>query len=158
MQFKSIGFIGAGMLLLAGAVTAAEAPPTPTAKIQTEQQRLVDGAYLTDGQGRSVYMFEADSKGNATCYETCAQAWPPVLTHGSPEPGKGVEKQMLGTIERKDGSTQVTYNGIPLYYFIKDKMPGDINGQDVHGFGADWHLLNPQGQVAHSLGSEKKQG
>lgn len=158
MQFKSIGFIGAGMLLFAGVVSAAEAPPTPTAKIQAEQQKLVDGAYLTDGQGRSVYMFEADSKNEATCYEACAQAWPPVLTHGTPEPGQGVEKQMLGTIERKDGSTQVTYNGIPLYYFIKDKMPGDINGQDVNGFGAEWHLLTPQGQVAKALGSENKQG
>lgn len=158
MQLKLIGYIGIGLFFLAGTATGAEAPPTPTTKLEVQQQPMVDGSYLTDGQGRSVYIFEADSKDKTTCYEACAQAWPPVVTHGAPEAGKGVEKQMLGHIERKDGSTQVTYNGLPLYYFIKDKGPGDINGQDVNGFGADWHLLNPQGQVAHSLGSDKKQG
>lgn len=158
MRFPFTGFLGASLLLFTGAVIAAESPPTSTATIQAQQQPLVEGSYLTDGQGRSVYMFEADSNNESTCYEACAQAWPPVITRGEPEAGNGVEEQMLGSIERKDGSMQVTYNGLPLYYFIKDKAPGDINGQDVNGFGADWHLLNPQGQVALSPGSERKRG
>lgn len=52
----------------------------------------------------------------------------------------------LSTTKRKDGSTQVTYNGWPLYYFAKDQTPGEITGQDVEGFGAEWYLVSPDGE------------
>jgi predicted lipoprotein with Yx(FWY)xxD motif len=112
-----------------------------------EQQPV--GRYLTDGDGRSVYMFEADSKNQTTCTGPCAQAWPPVTTQARPQAGQGVDPELLGTIQRPDGGHQVTYNGWPLYYFVKDDAPGDIEGQDVEGFGAEWYLLKPQGQIAH---------
>jgi predicted lipoprotein with Yx(FWY)xxD motif len=46
----------------------------------------------------------------------------------------------LGVTARADGSQQVTYNGAPLYYFLKDKNPGDTTGQ---GVGSVWFVVPP---------------
>lgn len=149
--------VGVAAFIVANAALAAQSGAPDDRVIESNEQQPI-GSYLTDEQGRSVYMFEADSPNQATCYEDCAQAWPPVVTKAEPKAGQGVDESKLGTIERKDGSLQVTYNGWPLYYFVKDKEPGDINGQDVNGFGAEWYLLTPEGQVAKAEGEEKKQG
>lgn len=154
----SLRLIVGTIFALAASVALATQPSSDARTIETDEQQPV-GRYLTDEQGRSVYMFKADSPNETTCYEDCAQAWPPVLTEAKPEAGEGVEDSKLGTIERKDGSQQVTYNGWPLYYFVKDQQPGDIEGQEVNGFGAEWYLLTPDGQVAEAEGQEeKKQG
>lgn len=103
----------------------------------------------SDAKSVSLYLFEADTKATSTCYDACAQAWPPLLTEGTPVAGDQLDAGMLSTAQRKDGSTQVTYNGWPLYYFAKDQAPGDTQGQDVEGFGAEWYLISPQGQKVH---------
>jgi predicted lipoprotein with Yx(FWY)xxD motif len=108
------------------------------------------GEYLTDGQGRSLYMFEADQQGGpSTCYDACVSAWPPLTVEPGQTANAGaqVDASLLSTIERKDGTLQVTYNGWPLYYFSKDQQPGDTLGQDVHGFGGGWYLLAPSGEI-----------
>jgi len=58
--------------------------------------------------------------------------------------GEGVDATLLGTITRDDGSTQVTYNGWPLYYFHEDMAAGDTNGQGVEGV---WFLVSPEGEA-----------
>ena len=58
--------------------------------------------------------------------------------------GEGVDATLLGTITRDDGSTQVTYNGWPLYYFQDDVAPGDTNGQGMEGV---WFLVSPEGEA-----------
>ena len=116
------------------------------AQVQTQQQEPY-GMYLTDGEGQTLYMFTADSTGSS-CYDACANAWPPLLTDGDPEAAGGdVDASMLGTLQRRDGSTQVTYNDMPLYYFVKDQGAGQVAGQDVHGFGGEWYLVSPQGNI-----------
>jgi predicted lipoprotein with Yx(FWY)xxD motif len=117
-------------------------------KVQVSQKDP-HGKFLTDAKGMSLYLFEADSKNTATCYDACAKAWPPLLTEGTPTAGDQVDAAMLSAINRKDGSTQVTYNGWPLYYFVKDKASGDTKGQDVEGFGAEWYLVSPEGNKVH---------
>jgi Secreted repeat of unknown function len=52
----------------------------------------------------------------------------------------------LGTITRSGGTRQVTYNGHPVYVYIGDKKPGDVNGQGVTAFGAAWYVVSPTGQ------------
>ncbi len=103
------------------------------------------GQILVDGSGRTVYLFEADSGKDSTCYSACAQAWPPVTTTSAPQSGSGVSGTLLGTTKRNDGTTEVTYGGHPLYYFIADKKPGDITGQGINQFGAKWYVLAPSG-------------
>jgi len=53
---------------------------------------------------------------------------------------------LLGTSKRADGTTQVTYKGHPLYYFVQDKKAGDTKGQDIDGFGAAWYVVSPAGK------------
>jgi predicted lipoprotein with Yx(FWY)xxD motif len=103
------------------------------------------GQILVDGSGRTVYLFAADSGTTSSCYNDCAGAWPPVITHGTPQAGAGATASLIGTTTRKDGSLQVTYAGHPLYYFISDKKPGDVTGQAVNGFGGPWYVVAPSG-------------
>jgi len=112
----------------------------------TAVQTDPEGRFLTDAEGMSLYLFEADSDNTSTCYDACAEAWPPLLSEGQPTAGGQVDAAKLSTIERKDGTAQVTYDGWPLYYFVKDEAPGDTNGQDVEGFGAEWYLVAPDGE------------
>jgi predicted lipoprotein with Yx(FWY)xxD motif len=103
------------------------------------------GSFLTNGAGRAVYLFLADSSGKSTCSGACAGAWPPVVATGQPTASGGAQSSDLGTITRSDGTKQVTYDGHPLYYFVGDTGPGTDKGQGVDGFGAKWWLVAPSG-------------
>jgi predicted lipoprotein with Yx(FWY)xxD motif len=108
------------------------------------------GKVLVDSNGMTLYYFEKDQKGSgkSTCEGPCAAGWPPLTTSGEPEAMSGVKSSMLGTIQRSDGTTQVTYAGWPLYTFVEDKKPGEDNGTDVKAFGASWYPLHANGQKA----------
>src|SRR5690606_24896274 len=80
----------------------------------TAVQTDPEGRFLTDAEGMSLYLFEADSDNTSTCYDACAEAWPPLLSEGQPTAGGQVDAAKLSTIERKDGTAQVTYDGWPL--------------------------------------------
>ena len=103
------------------------------------------GSFLTDGAGRAVYLFMADSTGKSTCDGACAAAWPPVIATGQPTTSGSAQGSDLSTITRSDGTKQVTYDGHPLYYFTGDTGPGTDKGQGLNGFGAKWWLVAPTG-------------
>ncbi len=109
------------------------------------------GPYLTDGNGRAVYLFTTDTQGQGgsgaevSCEGECLDAWPPLYTQGDPQAGEGVDSSLLGTTEH-EGQTMVTYNGWPLYYFVRDEGSGDTAGQNIEGFGGEWYLVSPDGQ------------
>ncbi|WP_225844670.1 hypothetical protein [Streptomyces sp. HPF1205] len=103
------------------------------------------GTILTDGKGRTLYLFAADTSDTSTCTGACAAIWPPLVTAGNAKAGSGVKAGLLGTTKRSGGVTQVTYNKHPLYLFSSDINPGDTNGQGVNQFGALWWVLNPAG-------------
>lgn len=106
------------------------------------------GTYLTDANGKSLYLFLNDRQGEASnCVDTCSQSWPPFLVNGELTAAEGVDESLLGAAQRSDGTTQVTYDGWPVYYFIRDKTPGDVLGQ---GLGTVWHLVSPTG---HGIGT-----
>ena len=104
------------------------------------------GMVLVDSDGMTLYDFHKDKGGESSCYGACAQAWPPLLTEGEPQVGNGTSASKLGTTERKDGTTQVTYAGHPLYTFAQDQQPGEANGNDVSAFGAEWYALQGNGE------------
>lgn len=101
------------------------------------------GDILSDDKGMTLYLFTKDTPNTSNCYDQCATNWPPLLTEGEPAAGTGADAALLGTTERTDGTTQVTYNGWPLYYWVKDQEPGDATGQDVGGV---WYVLNAKGE------------
>jgi predicted lipoprotein with Yx(FWY)xxD motif len=134
----------------ATASASASASATATA-VKTGTSSL--GTILTSATGRSLYLFEKDASGKSACYGACAQGWPPLLTTGAPTAAAGVSASLLGTAKRTDGTVQVTYAGHPLYYFVADTKAGDIRGQNVHAFGADWYLVSPAGKKVEKPGS-----
>ena len=124
---------------------AAVSPAATGTEIQVGSSRL--GQILVDSKGRTVYLFVADSGATSSCNSAaCVQYWPPVLTAGAPSAGAGANPALLGTIQRKDGTAQVTYAGHPLYYFITDKKAGDVTGQGINGFGGPWYVVSPSGR------------
>ncbi|MFF2747236.1 hypothetical protein ACFVVA_17015 [Kitasatospora sp. NPDC058048] len=100
---------------------------------------------LVDARGKTLYLFEADTSPTSTCYDACATAWPPALTTGTPTAANGVDQAKLSTSTRKDGTTQIVYNGHPLYYFEGDTAQGDTNGEESSAFGATWYVVNTSG-------------
>jgi predicted lipoprotein with Yx(FWY)xxD motif/plastocyanin len=106
------------------------------------------GSFLVDAKGMALYLYTKDTPNTSTCYDKCAAAWPPLLTTSNAMAGKGVDDSKFGTTKRTDGTTQVTYNGWPLYYFVKDKAAGDVTGQNVGGV---WFVLSPAGDKIESM-------
>lgn len=130
----------------AGSTSGAATVKTTTGKL---------GTFLTDGKGRTLYVFAADTTTQSTCYGSCASYWPPMLTTGTPTAGSGVDTAKLGTTKRNDGKTQVTYNGHPLYTFLLDKAAGDTNGQGKNLNGGLWWVVAPDGKaIMGSSGSQ----
>lgn len=108
------------------------------------------GDILVDDKGNTLYLFLADKKNKSNCTGACAKAWPPLLTKGAAEVGKGVDKKLLDKTKRSDGDEQVTYNGHPLYYYAGDTEPGQTNGQNLDQFGAEWYVLDAKGKQVES--------
>jgi predicted lipoprotein with Yx(FWY)xxD motif len=127
--------------------TASSSPSAPAAATATVSVAVNAklGQILVDGNGRTLYLFEADKGSSSTCYGACATYWPPLLTSGAPMAGAGANAPLLGTTKRSDGTTEVTYSGHPLYYVVTDHNPGDATGQAVNNFGAAWYVVGPDG-------------
>lgn len=106
------------------------------------------GQYMSDGSGRSLYRFDKDTATPpaSTCAAQCATTWPPVtIARGQSIFVDGVDPQLVGFIERADGSCQITIGGWPVYFFSKDKLPGDLLGQ---GVGGTWFAVTSNGGKA----------
>lgn len=126
--------------------TASAAGPAGPATVAVKMGPL--GKYLTDASGNTLYIFTPDTTSASTCYTNCITYWPALLTNGGPAAGTGAIASMLGTSQRTDGTTQVTYNGHPLYYFAGDKSAGDTSGQGKEN---TWFLLSAAGtQIGHA--------
>jgi predicted lipoprotein with Yx(FWY)xxD motif len=105
------------------------------------------GTIVTNGDGRALYLFEKETSDRAQCYGACATAWPPLLTKGEPRAAGGAQAAQLGTTERSDAKTQVTYRGHPLYYYESDTAPGEVGCQNVNEFGGLWLVVDPSGNA-----------
>ncbi|HVT20541.1 MAG TPA: hypothetical protein VHE57_04030 [Mycobacteriales bacterium] len=100
------------------------------------------GKVLVGPNGRSLYVLTADGKNVSHCNSLCRSFWPPLMTHGKPRAGKGVNAHKLG----QTAQHQVTYRGKPLYYYAQDGAAGQTNGEGVHTFGGYWYLINAKGK------------
>jgi predicted lipoprotein with Yx(FWY)xxD motif len=117
--------------------------------------RLADPVkVIVDSDGMTVYefrrddpmLYQFDRDPVPTCYGSCSTTWSPLLTAQRPRAAGGADAAMLGTIQRKDGGLQLTYNGHPLYLYTGDRWPGQMNGQEADSFGARWHAVDREGQ------------
>jgi predicted lipoprotein with Yx(FWY)xxD motif len=142
MQRLTIAAVVGAMAVLALAATSTAAGHAARLKTHKAQQ----GTILVDGKGRTLYLFRKDSKDKSRCSAECAADWPPLLTTGRPKVSGLVRKSLLGSTKRRDGKTQVTYGGHPLYLYVGDVNAGDVNGQGVFAFGARWYAVTPSGR------------
>jgi predicted lipoprotein with Yx(FWY)xxD motif len=138
----------------AGDVEAARRPEgTEGLRMPAQRARIVAkdseyGRVLYDANGQVVYVFEIDRRDESNCTSAdCVKAWPPVLTEEEPTAGAGVDKGLLGTIRREDGSVQVTYNGRPLYFY-EHEGPGEVRCHNVNLHGGLWWVVTPAGEPA----------
>ncbi len=105
------------------------------------------GTILFDATGQAIYIFDVETSSEPRCYDDCETAWPPVLTDGPPVAGAEVEASLLGTTERSDGTTQVTYNGHPLYFYAHEGK-NEVLCHDVFLNGGNWYAVQPSGDRA----------
>lgn len=117
-------------------------PATAGATVKLADSSL--GKILVDGRGLTLYAFTPDTAGTSTCYGGCATAWPPLTSAAAPTPGAGLNAADFALVDRTDGGKQVTFKGIPLYFFASDAAKGDTKGQ---GLGGKWYVIGADGKL-----------
>ncbi len=135
------------VLAAAAAVLVLAAPSMGAGRPTVGAHASSYGTILFDGRGFVLYAFTHDAPGRSRCSGDCAKAWPPYLVHTRPAARAGAAGRLLGTIRRSDGTTQVTYAGRPLYYYIGDRKAGQILCQNVTEFGGTWLVVRPSGKL-----------
>ena len=131
-------------------VAAKSAPSVVIATYKTPE----DGTLISGANNRTLYVLTADEKSTSaheklsTCYGGCAAVWPPVLASGTPAGAGKANASLLGLTTRRDGTKQVTYNGLPLYYYAADTKAGQATGNHLKdGFGF-WVGMLASGKLA----------
>jgi predicted lipoprotein with Yx(FWY)xxD motif len=105
------------------------------------------GPILFDANDRVLYGFTRDKRGGkSTCYGACAAAWPVYFAKGKVNAMRGVKQSLIGTVRRRNGRLQVTYNGWPLYYYAHEG-PRQVKCQNVNEFGGLWLVVKPNGRL-----------
>jgi predicted lipoprotein with Yx(FWY)xxD motif len=153
-------FIIAAVILIAGCSQLpewAQIPQQTINKTDTVQQsetimiaNTQIGEVLVDANGMTLYYFSNDFPGGSgisNCTDECSVTWPSfdvdkvIVSHP-------LDSYEFSTIMRSDGKKQITYWGLPLYYYVEDTKPGEMKGQSVDKF---WHVATPAGTlVFHS--------
>lgn len=127
--------IALAVAALAIGVALSQAAP-PSKRVASERESPTLGkTVLTTTKGRTLYSLSAEKKGRFICTGSCLSVWHPLRVPSGTRPTGPVE---LGTIERPDGGTQVTYRGKPLYRFGGDTKAGDTKGEGIKDVGT-WH-------------------
>jgi predicted lipoprotein with Yx(FWY)xxD motif len=159
-----IGFLAAISMILAACASSVQAnQPTTGSNPNAPQPALAAGEavinvstdptlgkILVDGKGMTLYVFTKDAPDKSNCDAGCLANWPPLLTQGAPQLGAGVDDSLVGSTTLADGRKIVTYNHMPLYYYVADSKPGDTTGQDV---GSVWFVVSPDGKAVASPSS-----
>ena len=126
---------------------ATPAAASPSAAAGGVTVNLADtplGKVLADGTGKTLYAFTADAAGKSNCNGDCLKNWPALTSDAAPTLGTGLDAEDFTTIARDDGTKQVAFYGLPLYYFAGDTGPNLTNGQ---GVGGKWFVVDAEGKM-----------
>jgi predicted lipoprotein with Yx(FWY)xxD motif len=115
-----------------------ELKPKTKGAVNIRQDEIL-GPILVAENGMTLYISKDDADGVSNCDEVCAVSWPPLTITTDLIGGEGVTGT-LALLERADGQKQVTYNGMPLYFWKNDKSEGDATG---HGIKDIWSVVTP---------------
>jgi predicted lipoprotein with Yx(FWY)xxD motif len=127
--------------------TSPKATPVKRTGTVIKSAKSQFGMMLFDGTGQAIYLFDKEQTSKPECYGACAEAWPPVLSKGSPTAASGTKQDLLGTTKRTDGTTQVTYGDHPLYFYAHEAK-NEVKCHNIQGFGGLWLVVTPAGRPA----------
>jgi len=136
--------VAASAIALAACSSSTASPSTTSAPASTSTNpnpaavstasRSTVGVVLVGANGHTLYRLMTDTPGTSTCTGSCAQLWPPLtVTAGTRPVGASGLGGTLSSFTRSDGTTQVAYNGEPLYYYAQDTTTSDALGEGVGG-------------------------
>jgi predicted lipoprotein with Yx(FWY)xxD motif len=141
VKILSLMAVGTAALVWA-ASTMASPQASPTLTVRSSSF----GKVLFDNRGFVLYAFTKDNRRSA-CSGACAKKWPPYIVRGGVRAGPHVSASLLGTVRRANGARQVIYAGHPLYYYVRDRQPGQILCQNASEFGGLWLIVRPSGKL-----------
>jgi predicted lipoprotein with Yx(FWY)xxD motif len=145
-RFRAAGLaLSAVALLLVALVAPQGLAAKPSKRVAAEADNPALGkTVLTTTKGRTLYSLSVEKNGKFICTSSCLSVWHPLLVPTGVRPTGPVK---LGTIERPEGGTQVTYKGRPLYRFGGDTKAGQANGEGIKDVGT-WHAASPPQKAA----------
>lgn len=135
------------LVLVVSGGSAKRAQPRVAAGSAISVTQTPLGKTIVDGNGRTLYLFQADKRSVSTLSQAGLAVWPAFTSTETPQAKAGASATQISTITGPGGSRQVTYNGHPLYYYVGDQKPGDTRGQGLNQFGALWYVLSPSGNA-----------
>ena len=149
LMFGALATAGLGMALAACGSSSKTSTSSPTTAAPSTTappsvavaQNPKEGGILTDGAGRTLYLFAKDTGTTSACTsQGCTATWPAYTVAGTAVAGTGVASSKLSTATGQVPN-QVTYFGHLLYYFARDAAPGDVNGITI----PNWFAVGPDG-------------
>lgn len=144
LSLRSIGVLAALCLLIAVGATQVLAARSGKRVAAEAENATLGKTVLTTTKGRTLYSLSVEKNGKFICTASCLSVWHPLIVPLGVRPTGPVK---LGTIERPDGGTQVTYKGRPLYRFGGDTKAGQANGEGIKDVGT-WHAVSAPQKVA----------
>jgi predicted lipoprotein with Yx(FWY)xxD motif len=146
-----LAVVVAGIAVIVFAVGGGTAKTRPSQSVPAASAVSVRstslGKTLVDAKGRTLYLFEGDSRNVSRLSSAGLSVWPRFVATGPVTAGNGVQMAKLGTTTSPSGVRQITYNGHPLYYYVGDSRAGNTRGQALNQFGALWYVLGPTGNA-----------
>ena len=135
------------LLLVAASIPVAGASGSSKAGQTLKLRSTRYGPILFDCRDRVLYGFTRDKRGGkSTCYGACATAWPVYFANGKVRALRGVKQSLIGSVRRRNGRLQVTYNGWPLYFYAHEG-PREVKCQNVNEFGGLWLVVKANGRL-----------
>jgi predicted lipoprotein with Yx(FWY)xxD motif len=154
----SIGAVALAAAGCGGGSSGGSSSAGSSSKPTVEAKKSALGTILTDGSGRTLYLFEKDTGPKSTCSGACASNWPPFTAGSKPSVKGGASSADVTLARRGDGKMQVVYNHHPLYFYAGDQSAGQMNGQGLNAFGAAWYVLSPAGSKVQGKASSSGGG
>jgi predicted lipoprotein with Yx(FWY)xxD motif len=144
VHMKAVWFLACGLLVACGgssAPTAASSPSPAATVVVVTKTDATNGTFLVSAANQmTLYTFAKDTPGVSNCSGQCLVRWPALtVPAGTAISGGPGIKGELSTITRAEGGTQVTYKGLPLYFWYKDVAVGDVLGAAI----PNWQLVKP---------------
>jgi predicted lipoprotein with Yx(FWY)xxD motif len=115
----------------------------------------VDGSStLADASGKTLYTAGVEANGQIKCVDSCTTFWQPLMATAKQAKQASTRLgETFGVVDRPEGETQLTLQGLPLYTFA-DEGAGQLKGNgftdDFQGTHFEWSAAGTDGSAAPS--------